>query len=345
MAERTDLPLVAIVTPVYNGGKYLRQTMDCVQAQTYPNLVHVVLNNCSTDDSAEIIADYRDGRVPVLSFENDSVLKLADNWNKAFTLVPEDAVYAKLLCADDLIRRDAMERFVETAEAHPTVEVVLSRDVFADHVHRSRLNQHQTIFDGRGFVRDLLLGNVGWLAFHHFFIRIRPEYRIGRFIDDYWSPDPHVVLRSALRGDVAYLHEPLVYNRIHEGSVTGKELKNRGVQFELVHMHLLHRFAARAFSNTPNGEAQLHRAYDEFLGRCCRLSVRWSLTGQRARAQAMNDALAEKGYRFRIWDYARHLAAWPASSIRWRLHDVPPGDHIDEPAFLALGGGARAATT
>jgi glycosyltransferase involved in cell wall biosynthesis len=337
MVERKASPLVAIVTPVYNGGKYLRQTMECVQAQSYPNLVHVVLNNCSTDDSAEIIADYKDARVPVLAFENESVLKLADNWNKAFSHIPEDAVYAKLLCADDLIRSDAIDRFVETAEAHPRVEVVLSNDVFADQVHRSRLDRSQTIFDGRRFVRDLLLGKVGWLAFHHFFVRIQPDYRTGRFIEDYWSPDPHVVLRSALRGDVAYLHEPLVYNRIHEASVTGKELKTKGVQFELVQMHLLHGFAEQAFANSPNGEADRRRAYDEFLGRSCRLSVRWRLAGNHARAKAMTDALAENGYRFKIADYVRHLAGWPASSIRWRLNEVPPGDHIDEPTFLAMG--------
>jgi glycosyltransferase involved in cell wall biosynthesis len=337
MSDTTDLPLVAIVTPVYNGGQYLAQTMECVQAQSYPNLVHVVLNNCSTDDSAEIIARYRDRRVPVLSFENETVLKLADNWNRAFMLVPEDAVYAKLLCADDLIRRDAIARFVETAQAHPRVEVVLSNDVFADHVHRSRLDPAQTIFDGRSFVRDLLLGHVGWLAYHHFFIRIRPDYRQGRFIEEYWSPDPHVVLRSALRGDVAYLHEPLVYNRIHDASVTGKELKTKGVQFELVQMHLLHHFAEPAFANVAGGAAKIRQAYDEFLGRCLRLSVRWRLTGNAARGKAMTDSLAEHGYRFRAIDYVRHLSAWPASSIRWRRNEIAPGEHIDEPTFLTMG--------
>lgn len=337
MADPETLPLVAIVTPVYNGATYLRQTMECVQAQSYPNLVHVVLNNCSTDDSAAILDDYRDRAVPVLRFDNETVLKLADNWNRAFSLVPEEAVYAKLLCADDLIRRDAIARFVEAAEAHPRVEVVLSNDVFADQVHRSRLDRNETIFEGRGFVRDLLLGHVGWLAFHHFFIRIRPDYRQGRFIEDYWSPDPHVVLRSALRGDVAYLHEPLVYNRIHEASVTGKELKTKGVQFELVQMHLLQSFADQAFANTPDGAEKKRLAYDDFLGRCCRLSVRWRMAGNRPRAKALTDALAANGYRFRIWDYVRYLSAWPASSLAWRRNEIPPGEHIDEPTFLAMG--------
>src|ERR1700731_169502 len=55
MARTNDPPLVAITTPVYNGERYLGETMACVQAQTYPNLVHLVVDNASTDRSAEII--------------------------------------------------------------------------------------------------------------------------------------------------------------------------------------------------------------------------------------------------------------------------------------------------
>ena len=42
-----QLPTVAVVTPVYNGAKFLREAMLSVQAQTYPNLVHFVLDNAS----------------------------------------------------------------------------------------------------------------------------------------------------------------------------------------------------------------------------------------------------------------------------------------------------------
>ena len=45
MSDADRVPLVAIATPVYNGAEYLADTMACVQAQTYPNLVHCVLDN------------------------------------------------------------------------------------------------------------------------------------------------------------------------------------------------------------------------------------------------------------------------------------------------------------
>jgi glycosyltransferase involved in cell wall biosynthesis len=66
----TTRALAAICTPVYNGQKYLAETLECVQAQTYPNLVHVILDNASKDSTPEIIERFKGGRVPLLVSRN-----------------------------------------------------------------------------------------------------------------------------------------------------------------------------------------------------------------------------------------------------------------------------------
>jgi len=330
--SRFKYPKVAVVTPVYNGGKYLRQTMESVQRQTYPNLVHVVCNNCSNDDSAEILNSFRGGQVQVMVFDNAAVLPLAENWNKAFSHIPDDTVYAKLLCADDLIRADAIERFVAVAESDPEVEVVLSQDVFDDRVHRARLPNDKLLHDGRDVAREILFGRIGWVAYHHFFVRVHADYREGRFIDNYWSPDPHVVVRSALRGKVAYIQEPLVYNRIHSDSVTGKEL-GKGVQFELVQMHLLDHYARDAL-----GKGRLYRqSVDKFLAGCCRMNIRWRLSRQAGRSAELLTALRGNGYRLRFGNYLRAVFGWPFHSLSWRRQEIPPGARINENAFMGFG--------
>ena len=328
-------PLVAVVTPVYNGAKYLRQTMESVQRQTYPNIVHVICNNGSTDGTGRIIEEFRDRPVPLLVFENETVLPLAANWDKAFSHVPAEAAYARLLCADDLIRADALEKLVAMAETHPGVELILSQDVFNDRIHSARLPR-SLVHDGRRFVRDLLLGRVGWLAFHHFFVRLHPADRTGRFIEDYWSPDPHVVLRSALRGEIAYLHEPLAYNRIHADSVTGKELKNKGVQFQLVQLHLLEHFGREVFS-----EREFKRLIADFRVSSSRALMRWKLSGDSARVAEMRAQLDQHGCSPSVRDYVAGLLGWPVSSIRWRLNERPAGQHLDERQFVAMGASAR----
>ncbi len=59
-------PLVSIVVPVYNEAEFLAECMDSIIAQTYQNWECTIVNNCSTDDSAEIARQYAaaDRRIP-----------------------------------------------------------------------------------------------------------------------------------------------------------------------------------------------------------------------------------------------------------------------------------------
>ena len=53
-----DVPLVSVLTPVYNCEKYLRTCIESVLAQTYTNWEYVIVNNCSTDGTLAIAQEY-----------------------------------------------------------------------------------------------------------------------------------------------------------------------------------------------------------------------------------------------------------------------------------------------
>lgn len=58
-------PLVTVLMPVYNGGAFLRPTMETILGQTYRDFEFLIINDCSTDDSLETIRSFADPRIRV----------------------------------------------------------------------------------------------------------------------------------------------------------------------------------------------------------------------------------------------------------------------------------------
>ena len=61
--------LVSIIMPAYNTGKYIAASIRSVFAQTYSNWELIIVDDCSTDDTKEIISSFQDPRIK--SFRND----------------------------------------------------------------------------------------------------------------------------------------------------------------------------------------------------------------------------------------------------------------------------------
>ena len=74
--ERLQEPLISIVLPVYNGEKYLRESIDSILAQTMRDWELIVVDDCSKDATPAILAEYaaRDRRIRVLRNEENQRL-------------------------------------------------------------------------------------------------------------------------------------------------------------------------------------------------------------------------------------------------------------------------------
>lgn len=60
---------VSIIVPVYNAENFIEETIECVFNQTYSNFELILVDDCSTDKSAEIIKNIKDKRVIYLKNE------------------------------------------------------------------------------------------------------------------------------------------------------------------------------------------------------------------------------------------------------------------------------------
>src|SRR5262245_13393011 len=119
-------PLVSVVTPAYNAGKFLRECIESVRAQSYSSWEHVILDNASTDDT-RLVAERcarSDPRIKV--FANPATVPFVENWNRSLARMSPLSRYCRVLHADDWIYPACLERMVDLAENHPDAGIVSS---------------------------------------------------------------------------------------------------------------------------------------------------------------------------------------------------------------------------
>lgn len=99
--------LVSIITPCYNGEKYIRETMESVIAQTYQQWEMVVVDDGSTDSSASIVSEYEkcDSRIKLVKQNNAGSAAARNNGIRL-----AEGQYIALLDADDLWHNDFLEK-------------------------------------------------------------------------------------------------------------------------------------------------------------------------------------------------------------------------------------------
>ena len=95
------------VVPVYNGQAYLARTLQSVARQSRRPDRLVVLDNCSTDETRQIVAQFQE--MPCEWRQNEKNLGLFGNLNRALEFAPQTE-YLHLLHADDLIKPDFYQR-------------------------------------------------------------------------------------------------------------------------------------------------------------------------------------------------------------------------------------------
>ncbi|MGO9531635.1 MAG: glycosyltransferase family 2 protein [Syntrophobacteraceae bacterium] len=228
----SDQPLVSIVTPVYNGEKYLAECIESVLAQTYRNWDYTIVNNCSTDKSLAIAQDYagKDQRIKVYS--NKHFVGATENHNIAFRLVNPDSKYCKVVSADDWIYPECISKLVDLAERYPNVEIVGSHSFNTQGMSWNGLSPEIEIFEGRHICRLFLLGLLGngtfglpsTVLYRSYLVRSEHAF----FSEAALSPDVVACLNCLQASDFGFVHQVLSFERLHDGSVSAKIHKLNG---------------------------------------------------------------------------------------------------------------------
>ena len=110
---------ISVIMSVYNGEEYLSEAIDSVLRQSFSDFELIIINDCSTDRTGEILARYAslDARVKV--HPNEVNLRLPSSLNKAISLAK--GKYIARMDADDICLPDRLEKQYDFMESHPNI--------------------------------------------------------------------------------------------------------------------------------------------------------------------------------------------------------------------------------
>ena len=120
--------LITIVIPMYNEENYIKGCIESALNQTITDIKIIILDNCSTDKSAQIIKDIHDERVKYI--KNESNIGAYSNMNKALDIC--ESTYITILKADDKITPSFLEDAMEAFKRHPNASIVHGEAILFD---------------------------------------------------------------------------------------------------------------------------------------------------------------------------------------------------------------------
>jgi glycosyltransferase involved in cell wall biosynthesis len=112
---------VSVVVPLYNKAAYIRRTLDSILAQTHSDFEIIVVDDGSTDDGPQVVRQYSDPRIRLVSQENRG---LAAARNRG--VAESQTEWVAFLDADDEWLETFLERTVAVTQSHPSVSVVFA---------------------------------------------------------------------------------------------------------------------------------------------------------------------------------------------------------------------------
>jgi glycosyltransferase involved in cell wall biosynthesis len=220
-------PRVSIGMPVYNGERYLLETLDSLLAQTFKDFELIISDNGSTDRTEQICRSYaaRDGRIRY--YRGETNRGAAWNHNRVFAL--SSGEYFKWQAHDDLCHPKFLEECVAVLDGEPSAVLCYSQFVRIDEhgkpvekkrwgwgpigssVVKGAARPHER-FSSLIYRRDSCEEIYGLMR--------ASVMRETRLIGNYTQSDDNFLAELALRGQFSEVPKPLFFNRLHTDKST-----------------------------------------------------------------------------------------------------------------------------
>jgi glycosyltransferase involved in cell wall biosynthesis len=264
------MPTVSVVVPNYNHAKFLRQRIESILVQTYPDFEVILLDDASTDGSKEILHEYASHPKARLEFNEVNSGSPFKQWNKGVRMA--QGKYVWMAESDDYADARFLERVVAALDGNPEAAFAYCRSyrvvagtIIAGQENIRRWKKGElfegTIAEGsvRGFAdynlpdpqrwtADFCVGGRELCAKYFALITPVPNASSVVFRKDVYERvggadeslrlcgDWKLWAAMALEGKVAYVSEPLNYFRYHSNTARGRTERDGVAAKEFLHV-------------------------------------------------------------------------------------------------------------
>lgn len=225
-------PKVSVIVPNYNHQAFLKERIDTILQQTYQDFELIILDDCSTDDSVNIIESYRDNEhvTHIVQNEHNSGSTFLQ-WDKGVSLARGEYIW--IAESDDAAHPQFLSTLVEQLEKHPEAVVAYAHSLLVNEKgetvndkRHARNDGAVIVYDSKRFTRWAMLSinelyNASMVVFRHsIYNKIDKSFQQYHLVGDwkFW-------MGVCLQGSVIEVCQMLNYFRVHSNKVTFKMAK------------------------------------------------------------------------------------------------------------------------
>ena len=226
------MPTVSVIVPNYCHAPYLEQRIESILQQTFQDFELILLDDCSTDGSREILERYRNHpKVSGIFYNERNSGSPFKQWKKGLSKATGDYVW--IAESDDFSSPCFLERCVRILDTRPDCSIVFTSSYIVDSHSRTireeapvKYPKHKQIrFGSRFFLYRFLcprntIYNAGMALVRRSALPAGDNYTQYRYCGD-WLFWIQIVSGG---GNVVYLAEPLNYYRVHDSNTTAESI-------------------------------------------------------------------------------------------------------------------------
>lgn len=214
--------LITVGLPVYNSERYLKQSLDSLLAQTYPDFELIISDNASTDSTAEICKAYAAADSRIRYTRNEANIGNPRNFNRVSQLA--NSRYLKWSTADDYWAPTFLERALEVMERDPGIVLCYPQAVLVDAEGRNPQNYDDVLHLMQDDPADRFLKLIETikLAHQHLGLIRLSELRRTHMLGPFVASDINLLGELTLYGKFFELPERLFFRRFHKDSGSWK---------------------------------------------------------------------------------------------------------------------------